>query len=113
MILKLKIPVLILTLFATLSASCQQNGSNSKSVNSANSSNKKDIRTAKADVKIEKIKLPANFKIDVWAADVPNARSMAISEDGIVFVGNRQGKNVFALVDENGDGKADSKYILA
>ena len=38
---------------------------------------------------------------------------MTISETGIVFVGNRQEKNVYALVDENGDGKADSKYVLA
>jgi glucose/arabinose dehydrogenase len=28
-------------------------------------------------------------------------------------VGNRQENNVYALVDENGDGKADSKYVLA
>jgi glucose/arabinose dehydrogenase len=28
-------------------------------------------------------------------------------------VGNRQEKNVYALVDEDGDGKADSKYVLA
>ncbi len=71
------------------------------------------ISEAKADVQLAKLKLPVGFSIDVWAADVPNARSMAISESGIVFVGNRQEKNVYALVDENGDGKADSKYILA
>ncbi len=40
-------------------------------------------------------------------------QSMAISENGIVFVGNRQEKNVYALVDENADGKADFKFILA
>jgi len=71
------------------------------------------IGEAKADVTLEKIQLPEGFSIEVWAADVPNARSMALSESGIVFVGNRQEKNVYALVDENGDGKADSKYILA
>lgn len=78
-----------------------------------NSSNKRDIRSAKAEVKLDQIKLPAGFKISVWAADVPNARSMAISDNGIIFVGNRQEKNVYALVDENADGKADSKFILA
>lgn len=71
------------------------------------------IDAAKADVQLEKIHLPEGFSIEVWAADVPNARSMAISESGIVFVGNRQEKNVYALVDEDSDGKADSKYILA
>jgi len=71
------------------------------------------ISDAKADVQLDKLKLPEGFSIDVWAAEVPNARSMAVSESGIVFVGNRQENNVYALVDENGDGKADSKYVLA
>ncbi|MEY3648475.1 MAG: hypothetical protein RLZ13_1360 [Bacteroidota bacterium] len=71
------------------------------------------IADAKADVQLDKLKLPEGFSIDVWAAEVPNARSMAVSESGIVFVGNRQEKNVYALVDEDGDGKADSKYVLA
>ena len=71
------------------------------------------IADAKADVQLDKLKLLEGFSIDVWAAEVPNARSMAVSESGIVFVGNRQENNVYALVDENGDGKADSKYVLA
>lgn len=111
--IKLPISIFILTVVASLSASCQPNSGKSESINKASGSNKIDIRAAKAEVKLEKIILPENFKIEVWAADVPNARSMAVSEDGIVFVGNRQGKNIFALVDEDKDGKADSKYILA
>ena len=71
------------------------------------------IADAKADVQLDKLKLPEGFSIDVWAAEVSNARSMAISETGILFVGNRQENNVYALVDENGDGKADNKYVLA
>lgn len=94
----------------SLNASCQ---GKLTPVQTSNSSNKRDIRTAKAEVKLDQIKLQPGFKIEVWAADVPNARSMAISDNGIVFVGNRQEKNVYALVDENGDGKADSKFILA
>jgi glucose/arabinose dehydrogenase len=94
----------------SLNASCQGKLS---PISTPSGSNKKDIKAAKADVKLDQIKLQPGFKIDVWAGDVPNARSMAISENGIVFVGNRQGNSVFALVDENGDGKADSKFILA
>lgn len=74
---------------------------------------KEDISNTEADVQLEKIKLPANFFIEVWAANVPNARSMTISETGIVFVGNRQEDKVYALVDENKDGKADTKYSIA
>ncbi|GMQ29795.1 PQQ-dependent sugar dehydrogenase [Algoriphagus confluentis] len=106
-----RISILFLSLtLITLSGSCQGKLSQ---VKTANSSNKRDIRSAKADVKLDQIRLLPGFKIEVWAADVPNARSMAMSEEGIVFVGNRQGDSVFALVDENADGKADSKFILA
>jgi glucose/arabinose dehydrogenase len=66
------------------------------------------------EIQLETIRLPKGFTIEVWADDVPDARSLAATEDGsIVFVGNRQGKNVYALKDSNGDGKADKKYILA
>ncbi|RPA66530.1 sorbosone dehydrogenase family protein [Cyclobacteriaceae bacterium YHN15] len=65
-------------------------------------------------IQLETIKLPEGFHISVWAEDVPDARSLAMNEDGsLIFVGNRQGKNVYALKDTNGDGKADKKYTLA
>lgn len=96
-----------------LSASCNTKTDEKTLGNSDSNPIKVDISTAKADVKLEKIQLPENFIIEVWAADVPNARSLAISEAGIVFVGNRQDKKVYALVDENQDGKADTKYTLA
>jgi glucose/arabinose dehydrogenase len=93
-----------------LNANCQGKMS---STSSTNGGNKIDIRTAQADVKLDQIKLQPGFKIELWAADVPNARSMTISDEGVVFVGNRQEENVYALVDEDADGKADSKFILA
>ncbi|MBD8487416.1 PQQ-dependent sugar dehydrogenase [Echinicola sp. CAU 1574] len=75
--------------------------------------NRVDITSDSAEVKLETIQLPANFSIDVWAANVPNARSMAATEEGIVFVGNRDEKNVYALIDSDGDGKANFRYTLA
>jgi glucose/arabinose dehydrogenase len=95
-----------------LSASCNGKTEEKNDLQSNSSLSKEDISDAKADVKLEKIKLLENFTIEVWAAKVPNARSLAISEKGIVFVGNRQDKKVYALVDENQDGKADTKYTL-
>lgn len=52
------------------------------------------------------ISLPPGFRIDVYA-DVPNARSMALSENGILFVGTRSSDKVYAIVDDNSDFKAD------
>src|ERR1700690_342498 len=54
---------------------------------------------------LDKIKLPDGFKIDVYA-EVNNARSMCISPKGTLFVGTKE-KNVYAITDENHDGKAD------
>ena len=93
---------------------CEQNQkAEAQNFTTPNSANKRNIRDAKADVKLDKLRLPTNFKIDVWAADIPNAREMAISDEGVVFVGSRQEGNVYAVIDEDGDGKADTKFTLA
>ena len=64
------------------------------------------------DTFLEKIVLPDGFKIEIYASDVENARSMTVSPSGTVFVGNRKSDNVFALIDENKDGKVDKKYLI-
>lgn len=71
--------------------------------------------TANSDTKgsLASIKLPAGFKIDYFARDVPNARSLAVGPNGIVFVGTRRKGDVYAVVDENGDFKADRVHRLA
>ncbi len=61
---------------------------------------------------LDKIKLPPGFKIEVYA-EVDNARSLAVSPDGTVFVGNRNGDKVYAVKDTDGDFKADKKWTIA
>lgn len=61
---------------------------------------------------ISGINLPAGFAISEYAK-VDNARSLALSPTGTVFVGNRAEDKVYALQDTNNDGKADKKYVLA
>src|SRR5450432_3205791 len=60
---------------------------------------------------LDKIKLPNGFKIEVYA-EVDNARSLCISPNGTVFVGTKKDK-VYAITDENHDGKADKVYVVA
>lgn len=62
---------------------------------------------------IEDLRLPAGFEISVYAADVVNARQMALGDKGTVFVGTRDEGKVYALVDDNNDGKADKQYLIA
>tara|TARA_R110002096_G_scaffold5809_3_gene26811 strand:+ start:2459 stop:3547 length:1089 start_codon:yes stop_codon:yes gene_type:complete len=47
---------------------------------------------------LEEIELPPGFTIEEYAS-VPNARSLALGENGTVFVSNRRGGSVYAVVD--------------
>lgn len=46
---------------------------------------------------IETIHLPPGFHIAIYAAPVPNARSMTLSHHGTLFVGTRAAGNVYAI----------------
>jgi glucose/arabinose dehydrogenase len=58
-------------------------------------------RSAK-ELPIDKLKVPAGFKVEVWAEGVPEARSLALGDKGTVFVSNRNAKNVYAVIDNKG-----------
>ncbi|MCB0755018.1 MAG: sorbosone dehydrogenase family protein [Flavobacteriales bacterium] len=62
---------------------------------------------------LNEINLPEGFKIEVFASNIENARSLEKGPDGVVFLGNRGGGKVYALVDKDLDGKADNTYVLA
>ena len=66
-----------------------------------------------ADIPIELVKLPPGFKIDIYAAHLPNARSMVLSPYGTLFVGTRKAGRVYAVRDRNEDFYADEVVILA
>lgn len=71
------------------------------------------IPSAQAQLPLELIKLPAGFQIDIYADGVPNARSMTISPSGIIYVGTRTEGNVYAVIDQNHDHKADQVIVIA
>ncbi len=58
------------------------------------------------------IKLPPGFKIDIYADNVDNARSMTLGDNGTLFVGTRESE-VYAVIDENKDFKADKVLTIA
>jgi glucose/arabinose dehydrogenase len=71
-------------------------------------------------IQLSAIRMPAGFAIDVYAEGVQAARSMALGDNGTVFVGTfglltgqqNVGK-VFAVRDTNADGKADQVLTIA
>ena len=59
------------------------------------------------------ISLPPGFRIDLYADNVPNARQMALGADGVLYVGTRSAGAVYAVLDEDGDFRADAVKQLA
>jgi len=62
---------------------------------------------------LEKIKLPPGFSIAIYAVDVPNAREMALGQNGTIFVGSKSKGDVYAVVDKDGDQHADRVFTIA
>ena len=72
------------------------------------------VRPAYADLEenLKSIVLPPGFEIELFAADVPNARGLARGDKGTIFVGTRNKGDIYAVVDEDGDNKADKRYTI-
>ncbi len=66
-----------------------------------------------AGLRLDLIKLPPGFEIAVFAAGVDNARQLARGPGGTIFAGSRRAGKVHALVDEDGDFKADRHFVIA
>lgn len=62
---------------------------------------------------LKQLQLPSGFNVSIYADNVPNARSMALGDNGVVFVGTGREGKVYALRDENGDGITDQRHIIA
>jgi glucose/arabinose dehydrogenase len=60
---------------------------------------------------LAKLKVPAGFNIEVYAAGMANARSLAQGDKGTVFVGSRLVDKVHAIV--NKDGKRTVKVLAS
>ncbi len=65
------------------------------------------------ELPLDQITLPLGFRIGIYATNVPDARSMALSSKGTLFVGTREAGNVYAIVDRNRDDKDVEVITLA
>ena len=66
-----------------------------------------------ASLPLEKIKLPPGFTISLYAGNIPDARLMALGENGTLFVGSRNAGKVYAVIDKNKDYTADQVITIA
>jgi glucose/arabinose dehydrogenase len=65
------------------------------------------------DLPLDTIRLPPGFRINVYADNVPGARSMALGPNGTLFVGTRGEGKVYAVLDRDGNYRADQVITLA
>jgi len=68
---------------------------------------------SRAELRLSEVRLPPGFTIDVYAGNVPGARSMALGAKGTLFVGTRGVGKVYALVASKGGQRADQVLTIA
>ena len=66
-----------------------------------------------AGADVRDVRLPRGFRIEVFAGDVPGARSLALGPGSLVVVGTRGPGKVYAVRDPDGDGRAEPAVTLA
>ena len=68
------------------------------------------IPTALDKIPVDKLKLPAGFKAEIWSHGLAGGRTMVVGPKGSVFVGTRAIGRVYAITEK--DGKRDVKILL-
>ena len=68
------------------------------------------IAAAPDKIPVDKIKLPAGFKAEIWSHGHPGGRTMVIGPKGTVFMGSRIIGRVYAITDKGG--KREAKVLL-
>jgi len=98
--------ILFMAILLAVSYSCKQNATKTRS----NAVIQYDEPIS--ELPIEKLNLPEGFKIEVYADKIDGARSMAMGDDGTLFVGTRNDKTVYAVQDLDKDYRADHIRVL-
>lgn len=116
-----RLPASLTLLAATLAATaCQDTGSAKEPAAAASKPQAKPVAAAPAaavkkrpnTLPLDRIELPKGFVIEEYATGVKHARSMARSDKGTLFVGTRRFDKVYALVDSDGDGFAETHHVI-
>lgn len=68
---------------------------------------------ARAAVAPEALRVPPGFRVEVFSAEVPSAREIALGARGTVFVGSMAAGKVYALTDADHDGRAERVRVVA
>jgi glucose/arabinose dehydrogenase len=65
-----------------------------------------------SEERMGQLRLPPGFRINVFAQDLENPRSIVVADNGDVYVAEREAGRVRLLRDTNGDGRADVSRVV-
>jgi Raf kinase inhibitor-like YbhB/YbcL family protein len=71
----------------------------------------KPNKVAATSERLSSLKVPEGFTVEPFAQGLGNARIIAVSPQGFVYVSRREEGDVLLLKDEDGDGKADKAPV--
>ena len=63
--------------------------------------------------KVDQLKLPEGFVVDIVAESIDSPRQMAETKNGHVVVGSKKGDKIIALIDNDKDGFFEKKVTIA
>lgn len=104
--------ICLIGLLPVLACNSSEKAADDDTTDNSNGTENVPESTVDSEYPLNTITLPDGFGISVFA-EVDNARSLAMSPSGVIYVGNRSGDKVYAVRDNDGDWVADEKFVLA
>ena len=68
---------------------------------------------SQAEKNLNKLMIPQGFEITIFADDLNTPRQIAETDEGYVIVGSKKGDKIYALLDNDLDGYAEKKVLIA
>jgi glucose/arabinose dehydrogenase len=65
-----------------------------------------------SEERLRQLRVPAGFRVSVFARDLENPRGIVVAPNGTVYVAEREAGRVRLLRDTNGDGRADVSRVV-
>ena len=62
---------------------------------------------------LDRLNLPNGFEISIYADNLDSPRQITETDNGYIIVGSKKGDKIFALFDEDLDGYAERKILIA
>lgn len=100
------ITLVLLTVFLSSLTSCKETESKDKEAPLL------QYDESPSSLPIDRLNIPEGFKITVYADSIDGARSMAMGDNGTLFVSTRNEERVYAIQDRDKDFRADNVIVL-